>query len=96
MKTTNVYIKGMHCRSCELLIEDELCSISGVTQVKVNYSKGVAQVEHSKKVHYSEMVYAIRNAGYDIGKDAPKPWFTRDGKAYLDIIKIILNIAMSR
>ncbi len=90
MRTTNVYIKGMHCRSCELLIEDELCSIPGVTQVKVNYSKGIAQVEHTKKVHYSEMVHAVRTAGYDIGKDAPKPWFTRDGKAYLDIV--ILSI----
>lgn len=41
MNKATVHIKGMHCRSCEILIEDELLKISGVTEVKVNEKKGM-------------------------------------------------------
>ena len=37
-------IKGMHCRSCEILVEDELSKIPGVTGVEVNQKKGEAIV----------------------------------------------------
>ncbi|MCL5070724.1 MAG: cation transporter [Actinobacteria bacterium] len=38
-----VYIKGMHCRSCSLLIEEALRKIKGIIKVKVNYKNGYAE-----------------------------------------------------
>ncbi len=40
MKTTNIYVKGMHCRSCELRIEDALAAIPGIQKVLVNHVTG--------------------------------------------------------
>ena len=37
-------IKGMHCHSCELLIEDELMKISCVKQAVVSQKKGIAEI----------------------------------------------------
>ncbi|MEN9328389.1 MAG: hypothetical protein RI947_1197 [Candidatus Parcubacteria bacterium] len=84
MRVTKVPIKGMHCRSCELLIEDELSNLKGVEKVVANTQKGEALVHHQKKLAYSAVAHAVRKAGYDIGRDLPKPWFSRDGNAYIE------------
>ncbi len=40
MKKTLIPINGMHCRSCELLIEGELCNIDGIKKAEVSQKKG--------------------------------------------------------
>jgi len=45
MKKT-IQISGMHCKSCEVLIQDALTDI-GVT-AKVNSSKGTAELEYEE------------------------------------------------
>lgn len=94
MSVTNIPIKGMHCRSCELMIEDELSMLPGVERVTASTQRGQAVVHHSKKVSYSAMAHAVHKAGYDVGRDAPKPWFTRDGNAYVEsgIMVLLLSI----
>ena len=47
MDKTEIQIKGMHCSSCELLVEDELLEVSGVKSAKVNYREGKAQADMS-------------------------------------------------
>jgi copper chaperone CopZ len=41
-----VPIRGMHCKSCEILIEDRIKNIAGVKHVEVSYSKGKALVTY--------------------------------------------------
>lgn len=69
MKKTTVNIKGMHCRSCELLVEDELSKIPGVQCVCVDQEKGTAEVEHEQDIEPQHIEYAVQNAGYALGKD---------------------------
>lgn len=86
MKKTTVPIRGMHCRSCELLIEDELMQIPGVSRVNVSEKRACAEVYYENddlKVH--ELEGAVKNAGYEIGFNDKKPWLSKNLADYADI-----------
>ena len=38
-----VSIRGMHCRSCEILIEEKLKEVKGLKEIKVSYKKQQAE-----------------------------------------------------
>lgn len=87
-------IKGMHCRSCEMLIEDELLKIPGVHKVVVNHKKGTAEIYHKEKLNLQRLEQAISSAGYCLGKDE-KPWLSKNPKDYRDLalsVFIILSL----
>src|SRR3990167_5783998 len=86
IKTASVPIKGMHCRSCELLIEGELCSIEGIKKVEVSQKRGLAEVAYEGKLNYEAVGSAIEGAGYSIGLPEKKPLFTRDFNVYQEIL----------
>lgn len=94
MLKTTIDIKGMHCRSCELLIEDELYRVKGVYEVKVSHTQGKAHIYHREQLKYSHIAQAVKKAGYEMGKEAPKPWFTQDQRVYIEsaIMALILFI----
>lgn len=85
MKVTTIPIKGMHCRSCELLISDELMQVNGVQDVEISFQKGCAKVFHGKKTRRGALEQAILDAGYTVGRDAPKPWFSRNINDYVEV-----------
>ncbi|MDP3957578.1 MAG: sulfite exporter TauE/SafE family protein [bacterium] len=79
-------IAGMHCRSCELLTEDELASVSGVKKVKTHFRSGVAEVFYDEtRPDTAALERAVRNAGYEIGK-GERPWVTRDMVAWVELL----------
>ncbi len=39
-------VKGMHCASCELLIEKKIISLEGIESVEASTNKGVVQIEY--------------------------------------------------
>lgn len=74
-----VPIRGMHCRSCELLLEDAIGGIQGVSKVKVDFRKGRATIEHSSDIpSQNEIVNAVKQAGYEVGEPGKLPWITKD------------------
>ncbi len=85
MKTQKVHIKGMHCRSCEILIEDELKQISGVKGVNVNHQTGIADIECECELNSDEVKVAIEKAGYTIGEDGKIHFFSRNHRDYIDV-----------
>lgn len=86
MKKKYIPIKGMHCKSCELLIEDKLSKISAVKQSSLNYKKGVAEISYdSEELNVSEIENAIREAGYSIGETDQKKFFSHNAKDYRDL-----------
>lgn len=87
-------IKGMHCRSCELLIEDELSKLYGVTTVEVSQKKGEAIIMSNGHVAESAIIQAVNNAGYTIGKDIEKHWFSHNSQDYIDVIICGIILAM--
>ncbi len=82
-----IQIAGMHCRSCELLVEDSLSEVSGVRRSVVNFKKGTAEIHFDQqKPEDSEIEKAIRGAGYSIGNDNPKTWLSKNPEEYKDLI----------
>ncbi len=77
-KKLEVEIKGMHCNSCEVLLERKFKKINGVTNVDVNYSRGSAILEYNKnKPDINQIREIVKTAGYslsseDDGEDIPK------------------------
>ena len=92
LKKTTIPIQGMHCRSCEILISDELLAIEGVEKVKVNYHTGEAEVLYTSHLNHDEVNAAVRSAGYKVGKDEKKLWFSRNSLDYLQIVAVAIFV----
>lgn len=82
-----VPIRGMHCRSCELLLEDAIGNVQGITRVKVDFRKGRATVEHGADIpSQNEIIHAVKQAGYEVGEPGKLPWITKDSTDWRYII----------
>jgi len=79
-------IKGMHCRSCEILVEEKLSQIPEVAHAQASVTRaGVDIFYHEQKPNDSEVAEAIRAAGYEIGVARPKTWFNHNLSDYQDL-----------
>ncbi|MCX6732930.1 MAG: sulfite exporter TauE/SafE family protein [Candidatus Roizmanbacteria bacterium] len=86
MNTKTISIKGMHCKSCELLIEDELKNIEGVTSVDISHRAGTAVVHfEGSHLNQNDVVSAVKKAGYEIGSTEKLPFFTRNANDYIEL-----------
>lgn len=85
MNKTTLNIKGMHCRSCEILIEDELQKISGVRSCKVSYKKGTAEIYYQNHLNQKAVEEAIQNVGYSLGFDDEKTWISKNPNDWTSI-----------
>ncbi|MDO8537599.1 MAG: heavy-metal-associated domain-containing protein [archaeon] len=66
MKTT-LKLKGMHCNACEMLIDDALQEIQGVSKVKSSLKTNSVEVEFDEsKVKISDLKKAIEKEGYKV------------------------------
>jgi copper ion binding protein len=64
-KTLNV--KGMHCKSCEMLIKDSLSEIDGVKNVDVSLTKNTVTIDYDeKKVKDNMIKKVIETEGYQV------------------------------
>ena len=75
----------MHCRSCEILIEDELKKVPGVKKVNVNHQTGIADVECECELDAAAVTKAVESAGYGIGQDGRIHFFSRNHRDYIDL-----------
>lgn len=85
METKTIPIKGMHCRSCEILIEDEIMKVNGVKKVIVNEKRGSAQVFFKGLVNDEILKKAVQSAGYEVGLKEAKPLFSHNRRDYEDL-----------
>ena len=86
MEKINIPIKGMHCRSCELIIEEELLGIPGITKAKVSHKRKSAEIYSTAPISQSKIEEAIKLAGYEIGvEEENKPWITADPDVYKNL-----------
>lgn len=82
-----VPIRGMHCRSCELLLEDAIGGVQGVSKVNVDFRKGRATIEHGADIpSQNEIEGAVKQAGYVVGEPGKLPWITKDRTDWRHII----------
>ncbi|MBI4592411.1 sulfite exporter TauE/SafE family protein [Candidatus Uhrbacteria bacterium] len=82
-----VPIRGMHCRSCELLLEDAIGGVQGVTKVKVDFRKGRATINHGSDIpSQNEIANVVKQAGYEVGEPGKLPWITKNATDWRYII----------
>lgn len=58
-------IQGMHCASCEKIIEMELKEVAGFESAKINHKTGEAIVEAKPETDKNAILEAIKKAGYE-------------------------------
>lgn len=85
MEKTTVHITGMHCRSCEILIEDEVLKIEGVEKCVVSHTKGTAEIYHNNGLDEQKVSQAISTVGYLVGKEQ-RPWLSKNSRDYLNLL----------
>ncbi|MEM4359449.1 MAG: heavy metal-associated domain-containing protein [Candidatus Bilamarchaeaceae archaeon] len=66
MKVT-LKVKGMHCRSCEVLLGDVLSWIKGTGNVKIDYTNGKVMLDVVDSSVLPRVIEAIRSEGYEVG-----------------------------
>ena len=95
MNKTEIKIKGMHCRSCELLIEEKFKEISEIKNVQISYKKKNAIIYSTYPISNKDLSKAVEEAGYSIGIDDKNSWISLDPAVYKDlgICAIILIVA---
>jgi sulfite exporter TauE/SafE/copper chaperone CopZ len=87
MKKSVVSIKGMHCRSCEILIEDKIKQIPEIKNVQINYKKNQALIYSHHPIDMRKVREAIADAGYEIGVPDSKYWVSKNPEIYWDLLK---------
>jgi copper chaperone CopZ len=85
MQKTIIPVKGMHCRSCEILIGEKLEEMPEVKNAQVSYKKSQALVYSAAPLDMSKIEAAVREAGYEVGVDDSKDWITRDPAKLKDL-----------
>jgi len=72
MKENVFHLSGLHCRSCELLVEHEIKKIPGVDSVKISHKNGILHIRSSSPVNSEVIREAAERAGYAIDEN-PHP-----------------------
>jgi copper chaperone CopZ len=68
MNTTTIPIKGMHCKSCTVLISDVLSELPGVDSATVDLVTKKATITHDQhKISEAQLRKAIEEEGYTTG-----------------------------
>lgn len=103
MPQKKISIAGMHCRSCEILLEEELGKVAGVSRVDVNHKKGSAVLVYDGVVPSDEAVgRVVEKAGYRVSDGiARQSWFAKDIEPYVLFLfatgfVFILSVVLNR
>lgn len=85
-----INVSGMHCRSCEILIEDKLKQIPGVKKAHANTKRSEAVVYSDQEIPKTQIAEAVKAAGYEVGK-SDLPFVSA---SYRDLAFIVISVAV--
>lgn len=96
MAQKKIFIEGMHCRSCELLLEGDFGQLPGVNRVTANFRKGQAVLTYDGHVPSDTVISAIlEKAGYRLGEGAGVlPWFSRSVETYGRLLFGVVGVGL--
>ncbi|MDP2750163.1 MAG: heavy-metal-associated domain-containing protein [Nanoarchaeota archaeon] len=67
MKKIKLKIKGMHCKSCEMLIKDALEETGGIKKADVSQKNNSANIEFDEtKIDAEKIKAMIKKEGYGV------------------------------
>ncbi len=86
MAQKKVFIRGMHCRSCELLLEDDLGKLPGIKKTLANFRSGTVLLTYEQAApNDADIARTVEAAGYTVADGAPTaalPWLTHKIERY--------------
>ncbi|MFH0955710.1 MAG: sulfite exporter TauE/SafE family protein [Candidatus Falkowbacteria bacterium] len=86
LKKFTVPIKGMHCKSCEILVEDQLKEVRGINKVLVNRRRDIAEIYYDKeKPELEKITEAVIKAGYSVGEENAKGLISKNLNDYKEL-----------
>ena len=88
MKKQTIFIQGMHCRSCEILIEEGLKDVAGIRGAKVNYHKGTAEIAYKGHLDAQAVQTVITESGYTLGRDTALPLISTHQEDWNQLSKV--------
>ena len=83
MNTTTLYLTGMHCNACKLLVEKALIQLPAIQAVDANVRKGQVRLQYEGQLDLKEIHTLTRELGYEV-VDAPvvRPRLSKNVKDY--------------
>ena len=64
---TKIQTKGMHCKSCDMLVEDSLGDVDGVNSVKSSFETGIVEIDFDESVvNIDNIKDTIKQEGYEV------------------------------
>lgn len=85
-KFIKLSVKGMHCRSCELLLEEKLKDVACVKSADLNCKTGEAIIHYQGEAPDIKAIdKTIVDAGYELGQPDKLPLLTREKKEYASL-----------
>lgn len=65
IKTVTLDVQGMNCAACPITVRKALKKVPGVSDVKVDYQSGIAEVNYDPNITSAdELAKAITTVGY--------------------------------
>ena len=86
MNKLEIKIKGMHCKSCEFLIEEKVREIPEVKTVEASFKNNRLTVYSRQPVDLNQIYQKVHQAGYNIGNENSKSWISKNPKDYLIVL----------
>lgn len=90
----SINIAGMHCKSCEMLLEESISKVRGVTEVQANHKKGVVDIYYHNQQPDSKVIQtAVNDAGYKTADQSESTGlFSKDQSIYRNLFYIVVVI----
>lgn len=81
-----VPVKGMHCRSCEILVEEGLKNLKNVSSVEMSHKTGDAKIFYDNDApNKNDIEKSIIKSGYSVGYDDKLSWVNHNKKDYQNL-----------
>ncbi|MDD2487221.1 MAG: sulfite exporter TauE/SafE family protein [Candidatus Gracilibacteria bacterium] len=89
MKKIKINVAGMHCHSCEIILEKSIKKIPGISKATANQAKGTIEIHYDgKEPSMKEIEKIVIESGYALGIEKKLPWVNKNIDDYVDILMI--------
>ncbi|HZX20570.1 MAG TPA: heavy metal-associated domain-containing protein [archaeon] len=61
-----IKVSGMHCKSCEILLEDSISEIKGARVISADHKSGTIKVVLEKESIFVDVKKAVEKEGYKV------------------------------
>ncbi|EKE26359.1 MAG: heavy metal-binding protein [uncultured bacterium (gcode 4)] len=91
MKKINIDVSGMHCNSCEIILEKSIKKVQNVTKVNANQRKWTLEIFFDEKApNIDEVEKIIKENWYSVWIQKKLPWINTNINDYIDILGILM------